>query len=615
MKSEVTYSDPVDLEYLAPFLPYNYLPAAFSAIRADPSAKSRMVFLLPVAGESRIAPRFALIDVPTLSEPQRTADFIRSLLGNPDAPGDVKIFLGPEVEASSNTILNDINASEQEMDLASFDAAVVVIDAGIAFWNRRFRGPAGPRFREIRFLDFQRPDLGLGAANLLGPGQIGDLCDLADAEGSAQVMDTLGRDFPNSFYGKAGGADVDGIWHGTAVADLAAGAGPGTGPGTGPGAGPGGASEMDRVALFGIELPASLLRESDGDALTAVLMVLVDQVIQITQVLADKHVVVVLPFGFVGGPQDGMHPAAQAIDALLSKSPQRTGTLTFMVPAGNHLQDRCRARLPQAQAGVPVLSVDWHIAPDDFSTNQIEIVIDNVDPADERASLRIALPGPGATQAIGLKAGQHQYITVDGAIVGTLMRYPNVSMPPPTAELRARLRLCLAPTGYGPGGLVPAPHGRWRLSSHSVQPVDLWVLRDDRNLVIDAAFPRRSSWLDDPLYEDTDQNGAPELVDQGASLVLRSGTLSVLATAPAVEPVQADEQLGAGPLTKAFYSGSPDLTATALAARLAGAAVLVDDGRPVRGAMAAANGTERQVRFSGTSAAVAMSARARALAP
>jgi len=611
MQGDVSFSDPIDLpEALAPFLPYNYLPAAFSAISGDPSAKRRLLFLLPLATGGRVGPRYTLIDVTTLADPLLTAQFISTLDGIPDPPGEVKIFLGPEVDRPDDLLVSPVNiltpfnaSAVQPADMEGFDVAVVIIDAGIAFWNRRFRSPAGPRFQEVRFLDFERGDLGLGTANLLDSGQIADLCTVADTGGSAAVMDTLGQKFPNSFYGKAGSADVDALWHGTAVADLAAGAEPGI------------SGEMDRVALFGIELPVSLLREADGDALTAVLTILVDQVLEITKDIGEKQLVVVLPFGFVGGPQDGMHPAAKAIDDILTSHPARAGRISFLVPAGNHLQDRCRARLPQAQAGVPVLSVDWQIAPDDFSTNQIEILIDNVDPADGRASLRIAPPGPAAAQAIGLKAGQYQWITFDGAIIGMLLRHANVAMPPPPTELRARLRLCLGPTGYRPGGMTPAPFGRWRLSTLSVQPVDLWVLRDDRDPVEDEAFPRRMSWLDDPLYEDADQNGAPDLHNPPGSLVLRSGTLSVLATAPSVRAVQADEQLGVGPKTKAFYSGGPDLAATALASALSDTGMLVDDGTPLRGVIAAANGTEQRARFSGTSAAVGLAAHDEALTP
>ena len=616
MRGDVSFSDPHDLpEALAPFLPYNYLPAAFAAISGDPSARNRLLIVLPIPGELRTSPRYTIIDVKTLAKPLLTAQFVSALDGIPNPLGEVRIFLGPEVDVTpemplppSNALIGINAAPLGEMAQDSFDVAVVIIDAGLAFWNRRFRAIAGPRFQEIRFLDIQRPDFGLGTANLLNAGQIAGLCNVADTGGSAAVMDVLGQWFPNSYYGMAGSADVDALWHGTAVADLAAGSEPGL------------AGAMDRVALFGIELPVSVLRDADGDALTAVLTILVDQVIEITKAISDKHVVVALPFGFVGGPQDGTHLAAKTIDDILTSHPDRAGRISFLVPAGNHLQDRCRARLPESQAGVSVLPVDWQIAPDDFSTNQIEILIDNVDPADGRASLRIAPPGSAAVQAIGLKAGQCQQITLDGAIVGLLLRHANVAMPPPQTDLRARLRLCLGPTGYGPGGMTPAPFGRWRLSTLSVQPVDLWVLRDDRDSVGDQAFPRRMSWLDDPLYEDTAQNGAPVLVNPPGSLVRRSGTLSVLATAtsPPVRAVQADERLGVGPKTPAFYSGSPEPVGAALVlamARMAMTGMLVDDGTPLRGVMVAANGTERRMRFSGTSAAVGLAAHDEALTP
>ena len=611
MSDEVVFSEPIGLpENLVAFIPHNYLPAALSAITEDPDARSRLLLLLPIPGAERVGPRYARIDAKTLSNPQATAEFIGALDGIQVRPGEVKIFLGPEVSDQSarqepviNTLNEIVSAPVQAEDMEGFDVAVVVIDAGIAFWNRRFRGPAGPRFREVRFLDFELDDWGLGTANLLNASQIADFCNLADTEGSSRVMADLGKKFPGSFYGKTGTCEVDGIWHGTAVADLAAGSDPGQ------------TGTMDRVGLFGLELPATLLREADGDALTAVLAILVDQAIQITRSFGTKNLVIVLPFGFAGGPQDGTHPAARAINDTLALGAACVGKVTFMVPAGNHLQDRCRARLPAAQPVVPLLSVDWQIAPDDFSSNQIEILIDNVDPSDERASLQVVPPGPAPVQTTGLKAGQVQIITVGSATAGMLMRHANVAMPAPLGNLRARLRLCLAPTGCKPGGPVAAPFGCWRLSTHSVEPVDLWVLRDDRDSVGDGAFPRRPSWLDDPLYHDVDHKGAPGLYDDPGSMVLRSGTLSVLATAPSVVAVQADEQFGTGPSTKASSSGSPDMTAVGLTATLNQTGQLVDDGRMVLGVMAAANGTERLVRFSGTSAAVGLAAREEALSP
>ena len=101
--------------------------------------------------------------------------------------------------------------------------------------------------------------------------------------------------------------------------------------------------------------------------------------------------------------------------------------------------------------------------------------------------------------------------------------------------------------------------------------------------------------------------------DDPESAVLRSGTLSVLATAaesvlataadPRIDVVQANQRYGKGTEIQAAYSGrrqnGMDLTVSKL----------VDDGWPGRGAAAAANGGQRRVRMSGTSAAAGLRAR------
>ncbi len=95
------------------------------------------------------------------------------------------------------------------------------------------------------------------------------------------------------------------------------------------------------------------------------------------------------------------------------------------------------------------------------------------------------------------------------------------------------------------------------------------------------------------------------MTDDQNSAALRSGTLFVLATTPnpAVACVQAEECLGRGPPEHAAYSGRPQDGPRLVVAEL------VDDGWPDRGTAVAANGSQRRVRMSGTSAAAGLQAR------
>lgn len=118
----------------------------------------------------------------------------------------------------------------------------------------------------------------------------------------------------------------------------------------------------------------------------------------------------------------------------------------------------------------------------------------------------------------------------------------------------------------------------------------------------------------DEAYELRDPHGTYFLIDHPGSAVVRSGTISILATAkvkgPALVPdqpvcdrvvaVQANEQMIGLLERQAFYSGRrvDDLAIEKTA--------LVDWGRPASGVQVAANGTQQPTRMTGTSAAVAL---------
>ncbi|MFM7334541.1 MAG: hypothetical protein ACKO1H_09035 [Tabrizicola sp.] len=592
MEEEVTFSDPPlsvpdgDLEYL----PYNYLPAALPAIAGDSSAKNRIVmtFPQPVSDPETVDPAmvYTAIDAELLGMPDETAAFLKGLqdvIGSGFIPQPW--FLGPptDLRHDPNTPLRALDRQPLELvNQSDFDAAVVVIDVGIAFWNRRFVDSTGPRFRAIRFLDFDNPQAGPGVPSwsTLDHGEIKKLCKRAEAGGDAhrQIVRELGGRFPGSFYGSAAAEDIDGLWHGTAMADLAAGH-------------PGDPSR--RVALFGLELPTSMVQDYSGDSLTAGLLAMLDAALGMTSAIRSTPVIILLPYAFSGGPQDGSHPAAKIIQNFLAFH-ARSG-LSIVVSAGNLLQSRLRARLPGAPPDGAPLKLDWWEAPDDFSINTVEALIQNVLPMNGRASLDVKAPTNETAFTSGLTEGQSRRILRSGSVVGSIQRFKNIGN-------MARLRLSLMPSGHR-GTDVPAPHGRWVLSTRSTQPADLWILRDDADPVFDKEYPHWQSQFDHQMYRPANKLGEPGLDDDPGSPVLRSGTLSPLATAPGVDGVQADEKLGNSTQRQAEYSGKPEGSAPLVLQ------YLVDDGWSGCGVPASANGTDRRVRVSGTSSAAALHVR------
>lgn len=562
----------------AAFLPFNYLPAALTEVMGGGAGQNRIVLVLPEAEDlSRID--HAVIPADVLADPAATARFIRDL-GLPPAadPDQQRIFLGPPTQRPASGGLSGLVAPVEPDPGQDFDRAVLVIDAGIAFWHPRFRGRTGPRFREVRFLDFDAEDGTLLTA--LDRAEIARLCQRADGEGQAAVVAELAARFPGSFHGEGGTIDLVGLWHGTAVADLAAG---------------GAAGSADHVALFGLELPMALVHDSDGDSLTAMLALALGLAARMAAGMPGVPLTVVLPYGFTGGPQDGLHPAARVIDRILSHP--ANSAIQVVLPAGNHLQDRAHATL--GAEGRPT-SVEWWLPPDDHSVNTVEAVMAR-DPGRPGMSLGLQAPdGAEATLCLD-QPGQVLILVRNGAPLGAALRLPD-------AGPWARLRLALARTAVEDDALRPTPHGRWRLSAPPCRPLDLWLLRDDRDTVADRARPRRPSWFSDAAYRAVDAQGAALQVDDAGSAVRRAGTLSVLATAtmPQVSLASAQQRLGSG-VQPAWYSGR------SMAGAAPGTAVVVDDGWISAGPLVAANGGARRMRMSGTSAAAGLLARALAL--
>ena len=592
MEEDVTFSDPPHSVPAADlgFLPYNYLPAALPAIAGDSSARSRIVmtFPQPVSNPTTVdtAMVYTAINADLLGKPDKTADFLKGvqdIIGWEFVPQPW--FLGPPTDLRHDPITPLLRLDRKPLELVNqsdFAAAVVVVDVGIAFWNRRFQDPDGPRFRAIRFLDFDYPQAAPGVPfpSTLDRGEIKDLCKKAEARGDADraIVHELRARFPGSFYGSAAAENLDGLWHGTAMADLAAGH-----PG----------DPSSRIALFGLELPTAMVQDFGGDSLTASLLAMLNAALGMTSAIRDRPVTILLPYAFSGGPQDGTHPAAEVIRRFLAFH-ARPG-LNIVVSAGNLLQSRIRAKLPGTPAnGVP-LKLDWWAAPDEFSVNTVEALIKNVLPTNRRASLDVKAPTNETEASSGLVAGQARDILRSGAVIGSIMRFRNI-------DNTARLRLSLMPTGQR-GTEVTSPHGRWVLSTPSTQPADLWILRDDADSVFDREYPHRQSHFEHPMYRPTNKLGEPGRGDDPGSPLMRSGTLSPMATAPGVAAVQADEGLGNAAQGQAEYSGKPD---GPLPLDLH---YLVDDGYAERGVPASANGSDQRVRVSGTSAAAALHVR------
>ncbi len=352
--------------------------------------------------------RYAAIGAGTLADPMSTVGFIAELDGfglDPTEPDSVPaFFLGPETDLKPydpalGNALEVIDVSAEPWTLVEnrpFTQAVVIIDAGIAFWNPAVPRPGQPalsRHALFRLQLEQRRRL-----------------ERAEATPRSQAFARWPTPRQRRRHAKAGGPvsqqrvrrigqpDPDGLWHGTAIADLAAGATAGT---------------ADEVALFGVELPRAVIADYSGGMLTATLAAIFDAVHPMTSAFADRPLTIVMPLGFPAGPQDGSHPAAVEIDLAMARS-GRTN-IRLVLPAGNHLQDRCHAGLNDH--GSPAV-VHWDLPPDDHSINSTEIIARRGGPV----GLSVAAPGQAVPSRVALAQASYRFVECQGEKVGVVLR-------------------------------------------------------------------------------------------------------------------------------------------------------------------------------------------------
>ena len=584
MTDDVAFGEPENLNET--LLPYNYFPAAFNAVSKAADATNRIVIVLPGPEKGRRAGlEYHVVSQKTLAghgDPDSLSRFLIER-GLGDDFGYRRCFLGPPTRLDETPVGEAKRIEFEPFEIPNSDKVkqvAVIIDIGIAFWNPVFRSDTGPRFKAMRYLDFDafvNPGIKLPLAPLPAT-EIVRLCDLSDLPGGQdKVVAELGALFPDSYFGPHGAAEPGTLWHGTAMADLMAGL-----PKDAP----------DNTVLMGIELPMQVLRDSDGDNLGAALTVLVEGALEMTTAFSNVPLVIALPWGFTGGLQDGNHPFAVAIDRVLALHSNRH--VTLLVPMGNQLQDRCCAHLLPSDVGQPEKTVIWRVPSDDFSQNTAEFNIVSANPV-PRQMVRITTP-TGETSVVLLRESRRVLIWRNGVIIGGIVRNKDTASGP-------RLRMTLAPTGWRPDNPQPCYAGDWTLSFYHADEVRIWVLRDDRDWALDKALPRRASCLFDPNYRARDKHDAYHLIDDSGSAVIRSGTASLLATARAVKAVQADQTLGASAPVPAWYSG------LRTSMKAAEARETVDFGKQNAGCLAAANGTSQRIKVTGSSAAIALAAR------
>ncbi|MEL6585041.1 MAG: hypothetical protein AAFY65_09520 [Pseudomonadota bacterium] len=530
-------------------LPANFLPAALPVLQAGPGQ-----ITLPMVLADR-ATGIRMLSVPerTLAKPRAMAKIMADAGGGPN--------LGVPAEGPP--------PSEKA-------AAIGIIDTGIGFWNPVFSGAGTSEFEGMAFLEYDDQSSSF-AAKTLSKGKLDAMKATGRLPGGhRKVRAQLGQRYPSSVYGPFDGKgpllEADAFSHGTAMAHLAAGAASGPRP------------------LFGLDLPAIVLRDSTGWLLQGAVAQAVTHLVKMMSkaVGPDAPFVVLLAFAFPGAPQDTQQAAAVTIARVLEGFADKGRSVTVIVPTGNHLRQRGHWVLPPARAKDAALQ--WRILPDDHSANTIDLLHREAEPP-------LTITAPDGSSARLSNAPVH-LIKKGRDVVGAVWTSD-------AGDGAFRTRITLAPTA-GPGA-IRAPAGRWHIQLDTDKGASAWVIRDDTTLATRRLRPFRQSWFEDLAYRDRQAN-IWHAVDDDVhpdSHVRRLGTASVLAASGGARIVSVSAAWSPNGRDSfvAPYSGQ-----FATDSGCTSAEEIVGHGRPYRGVPAVGTGTARRFRVNGTSVAAALHA-------
>lgn len=507
-------------------------------------------------------------------------------LPHPEGMAGMELHLGPRGPAGGADVQDDLPQVSDTPADPDLPAQIGIIDAGMAFWNPSF----GQRFATAGGIDTAGTRHVI-AANVMAQMQTDGDTRAGDRRNRAIMADQL----PDSVFATRPGErqlfPAHGLAHGTAMADLVL------------------ANAPAQARLHALELPVPVLRDLTGGQMRGIIdAALRAVVLQAAEHLRDAagggpiprfRMVVLIAFGFLGGPHGGPAGRPKFVDRL--KQTQRAFAargidVELVMPVGNHRQARAHARLPVDT------DISWRLLPHDHTPNTLEILHEGAAPA-----VRITAPnGMQVTRPAGALLGK---LVLDGQPVGAVASTP-------LSNGWSRTRISLTRTASRNATDRRAPFGRWHVGLPDGPEAQVWVLRDETGFEADPAAPARGSWLDDGVYRDRDATGLPALNDPAnAGLVRRAGSASVMADPFAsVGTVWTDPATGAAqpaPYSALHFDGTEAAVQIDLAE---GASRSSRPIGPFGQRAVLGNGSERRFRVAGTSLAAAIEAGRRAAA-
>lgn len=400
-----------------------------------------------------------------------------------------------------------------------------VIDDGFALAHRRFRRVDG----STRILHFWDQEANQQSTAILPGSEIdGGKIDAAfvaagQSEDRFYALPDLAPFFPlrRNHVPRA-------FSHGTHVLDLATGAEPGA---------------MDHCGIIAVKLPRDSVLDTSGGHLDYYLLRGVRYILD--RAGSDTKVVIVISYGYYGGPHDGASAVERELDRLISIE---NGRLQIVLAAGNGRAERSRTRCVLDQRRAQRRTVDWQVRPDDKTPSFIEIWLPESTLTTSVLDLALETPAGLASGVLGsADIGAMLQLSENGVAVAqiTVVEAPlhGWIVPGIGISMRKLFRLSLCPTtreGVLPpaaaAGFEPALAGIWRVhlrkpAGISLGALDVYIARDD-SLIGFPVRGRQSTLARDGQFLNELVSLTPSqeewLGDAGAAR--RSGTVSAIAT-------------------------------------------------------------------------------------
>lgn len=539
-------------------LPDNYLPVALSYFNGL-ETRSR-VLIEPNETD------LGIVSAVTLANPKKMAEVTKS----------ADTLIGPFAPAA-----RDLTVKQLELPHGLLKpSTVVIVDIGIAFWDRSFSPiDSSPMFEAVISMDFNGDTVvTTSRSRVTNPDFFQTVESIYAAKGNQGVFAYLADEFPGSVYNPGFGRPRLGpsdFAHGTAMAALVA-------------------KDKPNTRLIAFELPAEAYLDRAGKSLRAILPAIMEQ-IHILTAQASGPIYVLLPYSYLRGPvpQDGgpvKRPALDALEADLALGEPKT----MVLPVGNFLQEQLHARLEQSRA------ITWSIPTEDPSPNTLSFHWAAT--CDDPVTLTLLPPG-GSGTATALSRNDLLRVIDGGDVVAA-------------AILRQidgwwRLDVSVGPTKRGFGTTPPGLYSISLDAGHRLSDLHVLVQRDDQPGLNSLVQSSPQSFLVDPNYKRRGPQGSYLLNDRDhlGSTIRREGTAShlVLGRRTNRQAVVATVQdpTAEGRYRRADYASLFQGEACEKGLQFIPVGSIVTPGVVVR-----SNGAGRFERIEGTSVAAALAVRA-----